>query len=378
MSRFRTSALFLVCVAIGCQRDAGIDEGSAETQSNGTGTSTDTSTGSSSEAESDSTTDTTDDGELLPELVAYRSFGEGSMRDIFLIDPSNGASEPLTVGELTSSFAWSPDGMEIAAALDVAGAMDVYRITVADGEIVQLTDDFDDERQLQWSPDGSVVAFVSTAGTNSIDVMVVSNDGAATWQISDIAGALDLSFDWSPDGDQLAVAAMTGDAAELFVFEADGSGGQQLTVGGQYDQIDAPAWSPDGEWIAFSGRNDVLPLLQLMRPDGSEVMPGSAVFVSQPSWSPDGQSIAFRGHDQGDFRIGVMAVGGDPWYVDDGLVDCWSPDWSPDGSRVLFFCQPELDVASIYLAATESGVVTPLVDDGLRNDQPAWRPNSAP
>ena len=58
-----------------------------------------------------------------------------------------------------------------------------------------------------------------------------------------------------------------------------------------------PAWSPDGQWIAFSGvgkapHNGIF----LVRPDGSDLhrIAGDGFFApDSATWSPDSSTIAF-------------------------------------------------------------------------------------
>ena len=57
----------------------------------------------------------------------------------------------------------------------------------------------------------------------------------------------------------------------------------------------APAWSPDGRWIAFStDRNDSFDLY-LAAPDGSGVLPLVTSDLDEyfPTWSPDGRWIVY-------------------------------------------------------------------------------------
>ncbi len=72
---------------------------------------------------------------------------------------------------------------------------------------------------------------------------------------------------WSPDGEQIAFASRRDGRSHIYVMSADGSGTRQLTSGKHDDT--APAWSPDGKWIAFArdGR------LYLMSPAGKQAPP---------------------------------------------------------------------------------------------------------
>lgn len=95
-------------------------------------------------------------------------------------------------------------------------------------------------------------------------------------------------------------------------MNADGSGVAPLT----YDRTDesAPAWSPDGQRIAFSSDRDgpyvayISPAnveIHSMNADGSDIMrlTYDDAWDDFPAWSPDGQRIAFHSTRDGDFEI---------------------------------------------------------------------------
>lgn len=89
---------------------------------------------------------------------------------------------------------------------------------------------------------------------------------------------------------------------QIFTSNTDGSGLKQLT---HFDNDEAfnPAWSPDGEQIAFVTTlrsSSAGGSLYVMNADGANIRPlkereGSTIVVpgSNPSWSPDGTKIAF-------------------------------------------------------------------------------------
>jgi Tol biopolymer transport system component len=220
---------------------------------------------------------------------------------------------------------------------------------------------------------------VSTGGPNFSDLFVVDVETAQLRQVSDLPGAESLRFDWAPTGDRLVVAATLPTGPQLFVVSTSDGTSDPLTSEGQFDEVYDPAWSPSGEWIAFSGRDEFYPVIQLIQPDGNGLAPASDLFGIQPSWSPDSASLAFRGDDAGVFRVALMDLGSTPEFVGGGLAleDCAYPNWSADGTRVVFRCQAQIDESSIYIVVVEGGDVSALVDGG-RNDSAVWRPNSVP
>jgi DNA-binding SARP family transcriptional activator len=123
-------------------------------------------------------------------------------------------------------------------------------------------------------------------------ICVTDYEAGRRFQITD-----DLAFDgiswlaWSSDGRQIVFSAnMPRTSHKLYVINADGSGLRQLT-GGEMPDIE-PAWSPDGEWIAFTHGD----ALWLIRPDGSEphvLLAVERFHLGVATWSPDSQRIAF-------------------------------------------------------------------------------------
>jgi Tol biopolymer transport system component len=129
---------------------------------------------------------------------------------------------------------------------------------------------------------------------------------------------LELNAQFSPDGSRIVFESMRSGTQELWVADRDGRNALQLTSfngrrGG------TPAWSPDGQSIAFDLRNE----------DGRAdiyVMPargGALVRVTNhpaddlvPSWSHDGRSIYFGSTRTGEYQIWkVSARGGEPVQV---------------------------------------------------------------
>ena len=137
--------------------------------------------------------------------------------------------------------------------------------------------------EVQWSPDGSLIAFGTGRGA-----FVVRPDGTSLRKV--MAGGGGIA--WSPEGTQFALVAQGND---VYVVRADG-GEQRRIAHCQCTYRGATgtslAWSPDGSRIAYiSGRgNDV----STIRPDGTgadvvaaSAVPGpSGLAVGWPAWRP--------------------------------------------------------------------------------------------
>jgi Tol biopolymer transport system component len=140
-----------------------------------------------------------------------------------------------------------------------------------------------------WSPDGRRIAFASTRDGGRMSIWVMDEDGRNPTRVTRSHGEYP---DWSPDGDRLVYAGSadgTGTGPyDLWVVDADGlTDPARITTwaGGDF----APAWSPDGEWIAY--QSDVMGRFELwlVRPDGTgarAITPGEDGVW--PAWSPDG------------------------------------------------------------------------------------------
>jgi Tol biopolymer transport system component len=115
---------------------------------------------------------------------------------------------------------------------------------------------------------------------------------------------------------------------ELFVVDADGNGLRRLTRNNGYDG--EPAWSPDGDRIAFATDDGLL----VSAPDGTGRRPlALGDYYQNPAWSPDGRTVLY------DTVFDVFALD-----VESGkrrrLTTNPGPDrdasWSPDGRRIVY------------------------------------------
>ena len=150
-----------------------------------------------------------------------------------------------------------------------------------------------------------------------------------------------------PGGVRIAFASREG----IATMRADGS---DVTLLARHDFRDdryepsdmgvgKPAWSPDGNRIAFEHRGDgeMMPahifviLAGGSRPAQLTLPNGSQLAEADPSWSPDGTTVLFRASsDLGNVAIWRAAAGGGaPVEL---LADAAEPTWAPDGLAIAF------------------------------------------
>jgi dipeptidyl aminopeptidase/acylaminoacyl peptidase len=103
-----------------------------------------------------------------------------------------------------------------------------------------------------------------------------------------------------------------------------------------------PCFSPDGHTVAFKSTRLGQPAIWLSRPDGSglrRLTPpgGEHAWSTEPAWSPDGQWIAYAeiGPQQADIHV-ISVLGGVPRRFTFDPAEDREPAWSPDGQWIYF------------------------------------------
>ncbi len=124
-----------------------------------------------------------------------------------------------------SSPNWSPNGDKIAlSGISFDGLSDLYVVDFESGGLTRLTNDFYDDRDPAWSPDGSAIAFSSDRsyhgkeGYKNLFAYLVRSR-----QIKQLTEGAhnDYSPAWSPDGQRLAFSSDRDGAFNIWIIEND-------------------------------------------------------------------------------------------------------------------------------------------------------------
>jgi TolB protein len=193
------------------------------------------------------------------------------------------------------------------------------------------------------SPDNSRLAFASL-GKEGWSIRMFSLDlGRMVSFPGGTAGGSNFTPAWSADGNKIAFSSARSGASEIWVSDANGGGPRQITAFRRADV--APTWNPrTNAQLAFVSGRTGLPQIYTMDQDGSNVqrLTDSGYAIS-PSWSPNGQFVTFSWNrkygpgDPGGQDIYVMDIASKRWMQlthESGNNDF--PCWAPDGRHIVF------------------------------------------
>jgi Tol biopolymer transport system component len=229
--------------------------------------------------------------------IALNEDGDGSL---LTTNPDGTDTRPLLPAG--NPPRWSPDGRRISVVAGNGDGLVFVGLVDPDGSQYVQFDSPDPTLNLgcfAWSPDGSRLAcegFDETDVTRNGIYTVRSSDGRDLVRVSTSPdGGHDIPTDYSPDGRQIVyVRQQLPDEADttLMVVNVDGSGSRALSN----RRLGGGRWSPGGQTILTDTGTSLL----LVPLDGSEIKTIDIVSDSLRtaffgSWSPDGQWIAFSG-----------------------------------------------------------------------------------
>jgi dipeptidyl aminopeptidase/acylaminoacyl peptidase len=306
----------------------------------------------------------------------------------------------------------SPDGKWVAYTVTTAvkdtdkNNTDVWMVSWDGTQQVQLTSTPEGESSPRWSPDNKYLSFVSSRqGAKGGQLWLLNRAGGEAIKISDIKGGVS-DHAWSPDSKRLVLVVqdpdpsdkdvdekpdekktpkpividryhfksdgdgfLRGERSHLYLFDVESKKAEILTPG-KFEE-ESPAWSPNGQQIAFirtHGEADweKMPNRDLFVVDAKagaqprRLTTTTAEESGRPAWSPDGRQIAYllgdevrnSAYDQAQLMV-IPASGGQPRSLTQTLDRPVSSGvWSSDGSTLFFTI---VDDRAVHLGKVAAG-----------------------
>ena len=234
------------------------------------------------------------------------------------------------------------------------------------------------DRPLTWSPDGAHLIYWKHSAIGW-DLWRTDPDGSEHTNLTEVTSGGCRSAAYSPDGSRIAY--MRDNPAGVYIMSADGSDKQHLTVKGHRD--DAPVWSGDGRFIAFTylGRGGTPGAQETVAvvPATSDLnRPDTVRFERQigegghPSFSADSTRVRWLMPHGSRMHIVEVSItltedalpGAHPlaqrevWTLDKHALDA---TWSPDGATIAYWARSgdaarpyELRIAPLSLDGEQS------------------------
>jgi TolB protein len=289
-------------------------------------------------------TPTAIDPNAAPEHIVFYASGDEDEYNIYTIDTDGNTTNIIDTSYADMEPAWSPDGVFLAFISTRDKNFHVF-ISTADGQDATRVYGGGINGQPAWAPDGRHIAFHSiTVPGRPYNIWKLYVEGTRfsfQWDpvqlTDDPAGAFAPA--WSPDGQQIAFHSYRDGNGNIYLMDTDGANQRRITDHPANDTD--PAFSPDGEYIAFQSSRDTPDgcgmNVWVMRTDGSDPrnLTGHTDCTPRsgaPTWSSDGTMLAFQrqASRDGEMQIVVLELARTGDTMQPGAVRILGPGSFPD------------------------------------------------
>ncbi len=275
---------------------------------------------------------------------------------------------------------------KIAFTTNRDGNYEIYTMNPDGTGLMRLTNNSADDRNPNWSPDGTKIAFSSTRDGN-YEIYTMNPDGTGLMRLTNTTNnslqQVNREPNWSPSGAKIAFerGSSTNDGAnDIYVMNPDGTGQTPLTTTGYNDN---PSWSPDGNKIVFhTCQNGGCSKIYVMNSNGSGTTQLTPGYNNFPSWSPSGAKIVFS-KSVGPYSEDLFVVnsnGSGTTQLTNATnsaqqVKSYS-SWSPEGTKIVYTAgswnsTQDWDIYVININGTGQ---TRLTNNNVEDSQPSWQP----
>jgi serine/threonine protein kinase/Tol biopolymer transport system component len=250
-------------------------------------------------------------GQFLPYLngisAAYVSFSRDGKWIAYVSWPESelwrcrmDGSEKLqltTAPAVVSSIDWSPDGSQIAYSATLPGQHDaVFLVSASAGEPRQISrSEGAGLRSIGWTPDGKSVITTLYSPSDKSSVRVVDVKSAKATEASAFGSEFGIAL--SPDGRYIAGTPV--DGQKLMVFDMAAQKWFDLVK----QSVNAVRWSPDSQYVYFDTQSNADPAIYRVRVSDKKLETVASLknlrrvilpFLPWMGLTPDGSPLLMR------------------------------------------------------------------------------------
>lgn len=308
------------------------------------------------------------DGEHIL-FASSRASGTQRVRRFFLVDKTGGLPEMLDVpyGEMAS---FSPDGNQLAYVTRLAEdrpfkryrggfSSDVYVYDLNSNTAINITDSNAIDAKPIWI--GDKIFFLSDQDDNMrLNIWAYDIEEGSTSQVTEFEN-FDISYLGGSGNDLVFEAGgelyrmdVASEAAEVVNVEVVSDLAAELPRAVNVSRrISSMTAAPEGKRVVFEARGE---LFNVPANEGFSLnlTQSSGAFDHSPAWSPDGQLIAYWSDRSGEYEIYLQAPDGNSagrQLTQRGVGFGYRLFWSPDSSKIGFIDETN----TVYVVDVESG-----------------------
>jgi serine/threonine protein kinase/Tol biopolymer transport system component len=336
--------------------------------------------------------------------VTDGGFGAGAAMPPTLAAPAGAVGTQVGLPPKGSVGLPSGPSEQIAFASDRSGIPQIYVSSLSGSSVVPVTNLPEGACQPSWSPDGMRLVFVSPCHISPegrpLDISegpikdsalyMINADGSNLVALPTEPGG-DSEPAWSPDGQRLAFTSLREGKPLIYVMDLMDQSVRRLTEPApDFDAARQPAWSPFGNQIAFAKKRVDTYQIWTVTDAGQGQQPisrgGQEYWDFAPAWSPDGKAIFFTERNAtGPVRPWIMSLpyelrdSGKSQRVELGALPVEQPQISADGLWIVFEGEgPDDNLDLFYALAQGGGQRTRITTDPGVDFDATWRPAAPP
>ncbi|MCP4724140.1 MAG: hypothetical protein GY863_03845 [bacterium] len=275
----------------------------------------------------------------------------------------------------------SENDQRIIFASSRSGNTEIYTMDSDGANLEKITDNNVEDISPSCSPDGKKFLYHTRSGENdTYEIMTGFFDTTHTHVQLTSDYYNEYNAEWSPDGKRICFSREIN--GNFDIWKMNDNGDEQIPVTAGPDQDTDPEWSPNGKKIVFISKNEDVspgfPQVWIINIDGSNKAPltYSDTIKEGPTWSSDGRYVYFTEHNNREpekyYIRSVRISSGEESEVAVFNEQIFGPKLSDNNKFFLYFVGGYNINSEIYLFDIIAGKEIRLTNNSFADFTPGW------